>query len=606
MFPSVCFRPLARVTTVVVLLLGFTSSSQSATVVYPVRAHRPVGERHSSPANPESARMLDELSARLRLPMQATNTGAQSDHSATSVLAKTVVIDEMQAMPPAISFDGVDWTGWNPGSPDIAAGPNHLLLATTDRFSVMDKVGNTLDTDLFQTRFNLPAEFPYYFPKVLYDTFTPRWLMVYTTTNATQTIGFVYLAVSETADPLGDWFYYSFPSSPELPGIRDDVAVAVTPNEIYLTWNRFNAGTFNFEGSVIVELVKAQVYAGGPVTIYSRTAMTNPNDGSLASTVKPAQMKTYAGEMVFVNNASFGDDYFTLWKLTGPPGASVLTGFNVAVPPYAFPMDMVQPGAARVEAGDCRIRDAVYRSGALYAAYTRNEGVSLGPTIEILKIDVATATLRDAVATASSQVDFAYPAIDINQNNQITLGFCQSGAAMFLSFRYAVFSMDPLVPLDAGDVMLGLASFVHGLVPYRWGPYFGVALDPANDRRAWVHGLYASDSPVNTWTSRVGGIAMNPTPVTGGLRSPMMITATTPNPAGAMVRFDYSVDEAGEIEIAVYDVAGKRVDTVINKYVETPGTDAAEFDTSKLASGVYFVKLSTPTKSASRKFVVTH
>ena len=606
MFRNVCFRPLASTTTVVVLLLGFASSSPSARVVYPVRAHRQVGERHSSPANPESARMLDELSARLRLPMPVARTSDQSFHSAANDPTNTIPIDEMQAMPPAMSFDGIDWTGWNPGSPDIAAGPNHLLIATTDRFSIMDKVGNTLDADLFQTRFSLPATYTYYFPKVVYDAFTPRWIMVYTAADGAFTTSVVYLAVSETADPLGEWLYYPFPSGPELPGVRDDVSVAVTPNEIYLTWNRFNLATFNFEGSVIVELVKSAVYAGGPITVYSRTAMTNPNDGTLALTVKPAQMKTYAGEMIFVNDAYFGDDYFTLWKLTGPPGASVLTGFNVAVPPYSFPMDMVQPGASNVDAGDCRIRDAVYRSGALYAAYTRNQGASLGPVVEVLKIDVATATLRDAAATASSQVDFAYPAIDINQNNQITLGFCQSGASMFLSFRYAVFSMDPLVPLDAGDVMLGQASFVNGLAPYRWGPYFGVALDPANDRRAWAHGLYASNSPVNTWTSRVAGIAMNPTPVTGRSLSPMLITATTPNPAGAMVRFDYSVDEAGEIEIAVYDVAGKRVDTVIHRQVDTPGTDAAEFDTSQLASGVYFVKLSTPTKSASRKFVVTH
>ena len=585
----------------------YTSSGRPAAVVYPVRVNRPAGNRPLPTADPESAQRLADLYARLRLPVRAGKTSDEPGRSMAVTPSRDVAVDEMEAIPPLITFDGIDWTGLNPGSPDIAVGPNHLLIATTDRFAVMNKSGSTLDTDLFRTRFNLPATHTYYFPKVVFDMWTPRWIMVYHSYDPGITTSVVHVAVSETANPLGEWFYYALPSSPALPGLRDDVSVAVTPEQIYITWNRFNLSNFIFEGAVILELVKADAYAGAPVTLYNYTGMTNPNDGSPAATVRPAQMRTFGGDMFFVNSVLFGDDYLTMWKLTGDPGASVLTGYNVPVPAYVYPTDMVQPGATLVDVGDCRIRDAVYSSGSLYAAHNRLQGPDLGPTIEVRRIDVVSATSPEGASTASSVFDFAYPAIDIDEDDQITIGFCQCGPTMFLSVRYAEFTMDPLVAIDSGDIMLGLASFQYGASPYPWGPYFGVALDPFDGSTAWVHGLYASNNPVNTWTSRVGAINANLTPVTDEPgRVPTMLLAPAPNPGSAMVRFGYSVEEAGEVEIAIYDVAGKRVAQVARKYATKAGADGVDFDTTKLSSGVYFVKLSTPTKSASRKFVVTH
>ncbi len=484
------------------------TSSGDAPMVYPVRVSRPTGNRHLPAADPRSAEWLSDLQARLRPPVDAETPSDAPSHSAAVTPAQAIELNGAQASPPSTTFDGIDFTGWNPAYPGVAAGPNHLLLATADRFSVMDKCGNTLDTDLFRTRFGLPGTQTYYNAKVIFDPWTPRWIMMYTGLENALTNSVLYIAVSETPDPLGDWYYYSVPTSVFLPGLKDDISIAVTPDEIYFAWNQFNLGTFAFEQSVIIEMVKADVYDAVAVSIFKHAGMTNPNDATAAFSIRPAQMRTYGGEMYFVNNDFAGDDFFTLWELTGNPGSSILTGFDMTVTAYAMPPDMPQPNATLVDAGDCRVRSAVYSSGSLYAAYTRDEGLGNGSAVEVRQFDVATAaSLGGAYLPGGAALDSAYPAIDIDENDQVTWAFCQVGAAKFLSISYFVLTVVPISVVDQGEFFNGQANFAFGSQPYRWGPYFDVALDPSDGRTAWVQGLYASNSPVNSWTTRVGAVS---------------------------------------------------------------------------------------------------
>jgi hypothetical protein len=307
--------------------------------------------------------------------------------------------------------------------------------------------------------------------------------------------------------------------------------------------------------------------------------------------------------MYFVNSKVFGGSFFTLWKLTGPPGASVLTGFNIPLPFYTAPPDLVQPNGTKVEAGDCRILDAVYSSGKLYPTYTRANAGS--PTVELRQIDVV--ALTSSGTFLSSTDDFAYPAVDIDENDQVTWAYCVTGPTTYLSVGYRILTTVPFATVDFGIVGNGLANFSTGGSASRWGYYFGAELDPADNRMVWIHGTYASNAPANSWTTRVAAVMPFPTAVGDRpQRAPMLLDPPAPNPATGIVRFGYSIDEAGELDIAVYDARGARVADVARSRHAGVGRDAVEFDARKLPSGVYFVKLTTKTKSTSRKFVVTH
>jgi len=63
-----------------------------------------------------------------------------------------------------------------------------------------------------------------------------------------------------------------------------------------------------------------------------------------------------------------------------------------------------------------------------------------------------------------------------------------------------------------------------------------------------------------------------------------------PNPFRGMTELEYDVPEAAPVRIAVYDLLGRQVATLVDR-TQTAGTHRVQFDGSGLASGVYLVRL---------------
>jgi hypothetical protein len=135
----------------------------------------------------------------------------------------------------------------------------------------------------------------------------------------------------------------------------------------------------------------------------------------------------------------------------------------------------------------------------------------------------------------------------------------------------------------------GLPFNVSGVIQVRNGESIGNA---TNDKLVYL---------------RMNGCNDTATPVANRPgRTPMLLEVPIPNPASGPIRLDYSIDEAGPVDITVYDVAGRRVTTLFSTPSAKPGRGQVRFDTSQFVSGIYFVKLTTRTNDLSRKFVVTH
>jgi hypothetical protein len=64
----------------------------------------------------------------------------------------------------------------------------------------------------------------------------------------------------------------------------------------------------------------------------------------------------------------------------------------------------------------------------------------------------------------------------------------------------------------------------------------------------------------------------------------------------------YTLDRESDVGVQVFDIAGHRVLT--QKTSGRPGLQSFDLDTAKLASGVYFVRLSTPQGNSAKRFVV--
>jgi hypothetical protein len=77
-----------------------------------------------------------------------------------------------------------------------------------------------------------------------------------------------------------------------------------------------------------------------------------------------------------------------------------------------------------------------------------------------------------------------------------------------------------------------------------------------------------------------------------------------PNPLSSSATIPFELDEAGPVQITVYDVLGRRVATILENEKRPAGPSQVQFDAEKLAAGVYFVKLEANHKSVTRKIAI--
>ncbi len=81
-----------------------------------------------------------------------------------------------------------------------------------------------------------------------------------------------------------------------------------------------------------------------------------------------------------------------------------------------------------------------------------------------------------------------------------------------------------------------------------------------------------------------------------------------PNPFNPVTRIDYTVDLEGPVRLAIYDISGKLVRTLINRRMRS-GTHSEEWDGRDnggraVASGIYFYRLTVGKSSLARKAVL--
>lgn len=76
-----------------------------------------------------------------------------------------------------------------------------------------------------------------------------------------------------------------------------------------------------------------------------------------------------------------------------------------------------------------------------------------------------------------------------------------------------------------------------------------------------------------------------------------------PNPFNAATTIAYEVRSAQPVQLTVWDLAGQRVTTLVDD-THAPGYYEQSFQAENLPSGTYFVRLQTPTETASHRMVV--
>ena len=112
--------------------------------------------------------------------------------------------DSPMAPPPITvgNFEGIPQTNSIPPDPHVAVGPNHIIQTVNTSFRITDKAGVTLKTiaaDAWSTSAFVgnPGAFD---PKIHYDPFANRWIMVWLLQSDAAQTGAVLVSVSDDAD----------------------------------------------------------------------------------------------------------------------------------------------------------------------------------------------------------------------------------------------------------------------------------------------------------------------------------------------------------------------------------------------------------------------
>ena len=130
---------------------------------------------------------------------------------------------------------------------------------------------------------------------------------------------------------------------------------------------------------------------------------------------------------------------------------------------------------------------------------------------------------------------------------------------------------------------------------------FGSAIDCQNHTSGSMI-IYRQYGSGDVWYDRWGAVGM-----AGEKRLPLSATGAgldvSPNPVSGRAAVRYSLAAPGEVELAVFDVSGRRL-TVLSRGVMDAGDHTASWNTAATAPGVYLVRLTASEWSQSERVVV--
>ncbi|HEX5131492.1 MAG TPA: S8 family peptidase, partial [Candidatus Krumholzibacteria bacterium] len=83
----------------------------------------------------------------------------------------------------------------------------------------------------------------------------------------------------------------------------------------------------------------------------------------------------------------------------------------------------------------------------------------------------------------------------------------------------------------------------------------------------------------------------------------LVLAGARPNPFNPSTMIDFELSADTRVTLAVYDVAGRLVDTLLDNETRGAGRHSVRYQSAR-ASGVYFVRLSAGNESATRRIVL--
>ncbi len=396
-----------------------------------------------------------------------------------------------------------DATSWSyPPDSCGAAGPNHFVEVVNRNFAVYNKSSGEEVINILLGAF-LPGSNGD--PRVLYDQYSDRWFIIVCDFNTK-----IYLAVSKSDDPTGDWFKCDFIVSQGADAGKwpDYPTLGVDEVGVYTAAYMIGGGN----GMSIFALDKAPLIAADPSLgdIYAFREL--PWEGA----IQPVHTFGESEGEYFVSRAS--STSLRVRLLTDLLSTPVLTELCfITIPSHSSPPDAPALGSTvPLDTVGHRLMNAVYRDGYIWTAHCI--GVGGRAASRWYKIDVSNTTLDDYGTIEDSVLYYFFPTIMVNSFGDAIMGFSGSRSNQYAAAYYTGRSasdppgeMAPPVLYKEGEATYNL---IDGYGRNRWGDYSLCSLDPVN-HTLWTIQEYAhahNESGENRWGTWIAELAFNRPP----------------------------------------------------------------------------------------------
>src|ERR1035437_10008016 len=423
------------------------------------------------------------------------------------------------------SFNGMGMTNSIPPDPHTAVGPNHIITTVNTQFAIFDKDGNkikNIDGISWVTPSD-PNPGVVTDPKVIYDHFSKRFVMVWLTINTATAKTYWTVSVSHDSTPLGTWYTWALPSNlngtTDAKNYGDYEGLGFDKDCIYITGNMFPISGGQFMYSKLRIIPKAQLYAKipGELRWWDIWDIKVPTSSSNTFGLRPAIVFGSPNEYYLIYNSNQSGNQFSVFKLTNPITAPVLTGVNVPVTNYGPAPDVNQLGGSGtnlIDGGSSQIRnEPVYRDGYLWAVHSvRNPISSIYSSVHYVKINVSAGTVKEDFVFGDPGFWHNYPAVMVDKDQNMAITYSQSDTNSYIGAYYTSrlvtdpAGLQPSKPLQTGK---GNYVVTFSGTRNRWGDYNGIALDPADNNNIWMFTEFAAAT--NKWGTWVGEVRLTPT-----------------------------------------------------------------------------------------------
>ncbi len=444
--------------------------------------------------------------------------------------------------PTGVNFPGVGVNNSAPSDDNGHVGPSHYVQWVNSQFAIYDKSGSILygpanGNTLFTALGGVCAASNNGDPIAQYDILADRWVLSQFSVDQPPTglASHQCVAVSVTGDPLGAYYLYDFPLSPNL--LYDYPHMSTWPDSYYTTFHVFDQtlpAASQYQNEAVVAFERGAMILGVPARLQIGSlgtpglgeffgglaadleSLTPPPAGSPEYVLAPASPEWDGSPVPGIHFWTIA----TTWG--GTPSMTITQEADIVTASYqtnlcGFSRNCINepPPAGVNDKLDSLTGRFMYR-----VAYRNNAG-----TESIIGVQTVNALTPPANQAALRWYELRTPAttptifqqgtyapdsdhrwtgsVAMDNSGNIALGFSKSSTTTKPEIDVTGrLSGDPLGTMGA-EVTMQPGIGVQQVTGNRWGDYSGMSLDPRDQCTFWYTNQYIPVTGQFTWGTRI-------------------------------------------------------------------------------------------------------